>query len=637
MTKLTNINQFDELVTIVFIAEGKPDFCFPIFRNVLEQIYKNVQYIIVHRPDFQIEEFRSLINEYTLVDITTKLTFVVTPSGPDMFNAGLTLAEGEVIFLKASDTSLWHPTHILSHMRKHRLVKYNHSVVFSYGEYRNPRYPIDNPFGAAGYRISNKINGENLILDEISVSKDIKLDFKKYGTPIDKDGNPVSDDVEPFKIVFDKKKLYSDLIGQAKNINMNEEMTLVLYLFEEAEQRQVPILTRPNWSQLQTVQGISDDLDVIHRLPTIFGNGQIDELWNNQVRIWLREHWEEIVERPDRSIIIKRTVGMGDVICAEPIVRYFKEQGFKIWFVTSDSRSCKLIVESFASKVDQVLAIPEFTLTKDWLGENNLAELTSIHKIEDVPKFDIRLDLDLAYESRSGENASSFVESYFQTLGFAPEVIDTIELNPKVTTEKAEQLLIDAGKVIPTTRLNSYSKSISVCLEGSGWQSKELNLKDTRTLLQALKSNGYGLISVTSLSERHAELQDLFDHINSENDFSEMMIMIRNSRGYVGADNGPMHIAAALGKEIFVWNGAALTDKTSPTSKRTVLVKDIACIGCKHKLFFNIMVEPSGQQHFTFVPQCQNPIVNECMTEFESEQVTTKIEEYVGKLVQIQV
>lgn len=614
---------YDELVSIVFIAEGNPDYAFPIFRNLTQQIYKKVEYIVVHHPDFDVEEFKKLVDENTPVDISTPLQYVTSIPKKDLFALGIEHVNGNIIFLKATNNTLWYPNHILTHLERHKEGKFQNSIVLSQVDYRNPRIILESPVGALGFRNKKKINVESLLLDEISFTKDVPLDFNLYSAKVNQQGKVVSD-AEDGRIVFDIKKLYYDMVLKCKNIKVAEEISLVMFMQQQDPDKPL-ILTQPNWSQLATIQSVTDDLEVVHRLPTLFGNTQLDELWNNKIREWLRTYWDSIIARKDRRIIIKRSIGMGDVLCTEPVVRYFKEQGFEVWYVTSNSRSCKLIVEQFESRPDKILTIDESEAMADWLGETKLLELGQKHDVK-IPDFDIRLDLDIAYESRPGKR---FVDAYFETLGFAKEVVDGIDLRPRLATRPLEMSIKFLG-------------SIAVCLDGSGWQSKELNTEDTRNILLALKEKGYKLVHTNAFlanpdgsKNRFAGLESLFDEVNSSNDFHVMLQMIFNSKGYVGSDNGPMHVALAYGKECFIWNGAALTNVTSAATTVTTLVKDLACIGCKHKMFFDILQFQNGQRQLTFVPQCTNSNKFECTDTFDSKKLESKIEEFENKLAQV--
>jgi hypothetical protein len=353
-----------------------------------------------------------------------------------------------------------------------------------------------------------------------------------------------------------------------------------------------------------------------HYLPTLFGNTQLDEQWNNKVRSMMNNYWNEIIKEEQKRIIIKRTVGMGDVIQTEPIIRYYKNLGFEVWYVTSDSRGCSDILKYFKSTPDKILKIPENRLLEDILGYNNLQKLLTENGYDPLnTEFDIRLDLDLAYESR---NDTPFVNAYFQTIGLKQDEIENMNLKPEFE------------KYFENTPVGGEDY-FAVNLSGSGWGGKEIGVEDAKHILEQLKLKNKKLYHTSSIPEKYKSLEYLFDKINKEDDFNEMINIIKHSNGFVGADNGTMHAAIGFNKKIMIWNGAALTKITTHYDNKIVIAKEaLGCLGCKHKIFYEIVPISPTQQTITFVPNCRNNIAFECMNGFDKSYLEMQIEDFIN-------
>ncbi len=632
---MININPIKEknlLVSIVYALEGDVQLAINIFKNLREQVYKNVEYIFVYTSSFNIEEFKNKIFEVTDLDLTIPTQYIENSTVIDMVDEGIKAATGDVIFIKSTSPLTWYKHHILLHLEKHNIRKNRESIVLSNIETKNLFKGEADPMGTLGYRISKKIQPTDLILDEISFTRDLSSKIQVSKAFVEENG----------MMKFDVGRLFNQLQTIAKSVQFTDEISVVLFIpHREQGNEQKYILTQPDWQNLNTVQDVRDDEDLTirHYMPEVFGNAQLDEEWNSHVRNLISTHWSDIMKESEKNVIIKRTIGMGDVIQTEPIVRFFKNLGFKVWFVTASARGCDKIIHYFDSRPDVVMEILEQEMNVDVLGSNNLKVLLTKYGHNPEQQFDLRIDLDLSYESHF---PTPFVKAYFNTFG-----VTEMELEEFASREKDFYTPMLQNFATLDFVDKSQNNTIAVTLEGSGWDSKEINVEDAHYILKSFKDKGYRLVHTCQLNEKYSSLHDMFDEVNEDridestmevipgNNFEVMMKMIYDSIGFIGADNGAMHIALSYEKPIFVWNGAALTEITTQHHNKdlyTVLKKDLPCLGCKHKMFFNLMPVTETQMMIRFLPNCENENQFECMSKFDNTLLDERIGEFEAKI-----
>lgn len=625
---------YNGLVSVIFIADGEIDFLVNIFRNITEQTYKNVEYIFVHPPTFNIELFYEKIRQKTDVDLSTRMISVQTDMSHQMIDKGIEQAEGEIIFIKNCQPVIWYPNHIVSHIRAHQQKKMRKSFLLSNIEIKAIEESPDNPFTTLNYRVGKKIEPKDILIDEISFTKDVALSFGSYIDYIDQQGTVHLEMKDGLIEQFNQTKLVNAVSKLTGSIQFSDEISVIMLVNSRSNE----IISRLDWPSDQTLQVLDDDLEAVHHIPTIFGNNQLKQ-WNDKMLQHLKENWDHIQTRAEQKIIIKRTIGMGDVIQTSGLVSYLKKTFplAEIWFVTSKSRGCAEIVNTFTAKPDKVILIDELQLLNDTLGYTNLPKLLEENGYDKNTMFDFRLDLDLAYESRPGMR---FVDAYYDTIQvkagepfYQPRPQLDIENYLSNLGEYRQKQLSDK-----TLGLIHLGKDvIACCLGGSGWGGKELNVVDAENICRYLTEKDYVLVHVSPFDQKYEHLVKYFSLVNSENDFDLMLLMMRGSIGYIGADNGPMHIAQALELPICVWNGAALSFITTcldnNTPELTVIHKDLSCLGCKHKIFYSLVQEPENKQvHINFLPECNNAVLYECMTKFDDNLIISRLDTFMQNL-----
>ena len=279
------------------------------------------------------------------------------------------------------------------------------------------------------------------------------------------------------------------------------------------------------------------------------GNRHFDE-YSNSIR-------EVISQTEDiSSIAIKRTIGMGDIVITEPIIRKLKEKypTSKITYYTAKSD----VIKYFETQPDEIVTIDENDVVKD-----------TLHDVDSEVKF----DLDLSYESRE---ETSFVDAYAQVTGL--EFNDQAEKHPRLNYNE-EALIKD--------------KYVVVVGDGSGWPGKTWDLEKYAEVIKYVKSMGYKVYE-TGLTYTE-ESEDEYHQC----EFDELINIIANCEFYIGGDNGPMHLARGFNKPCFIIAGAALPYYTNPNRDNIFYIQDATHpgIGIKHKQFFNLT-----DQGLTFVP-----------------------------------
>jgi ADP-heptose:LPS heptosyltransferase len=287
---------------------------------------------------------------------------------------------------------------------------------------------------------------------------------------------------------------------------------------------------------------------------------------------------------------------MGDVILTEPIRRYLKKKypNSKITLMTTKSRGCDQISSYLG--YDNVIFVEETEMLMDTLSkiiedeeivedENGLFDVKKIEKYN-FNNYQIKIDLDLSYESRL---LRPYLASYFDMIGVDYK-----------TLSQEEKLY----KIYYNKNIEKNNKGIYLCGEGSGWPGKTYPyMPEIKKFLENMQQ-----FSITEFSYQD-KIEDLFD------------ILLANNY-YLGTDSGVMHIALALGLKGIVICGAAVTELTTPyveygfCNSIHVEEKDLSCIGCKHKMFFELL----NNNQITFVSPCKHPSGQPvCMVELKPE------------------
>lgn len=633
MSKIDN-----PLVTIVYLAEGEgkdgANYSARIFKSLEEQAYSNVEIVVVHLSSFDVDTFKTEISANVQIPINVDLKYYQV-SDPSLFLAGSVdyiSSDSEYVFLKTSHPLIWSPFHIATHVEswKSKIGK-RKNFQLSNISVRNIMVDPKNPVGVLGYRITDP-RPEDVLFDEISMTKE---SFGKisWTTFLSEDNSG--------RFSFNIVKFFDHM--RSDGVFRNEEISV-----NHLVQHQPPIdkdkikLQQPNTQfsdssimfvdtngNLFDEEKDGTELLVLERFPTIVGNRQWDEDHNNKVIRNIKSYEEQNGEKFIRKIGVKRTMGMGDVILAQPFVKFLsrKYPQAEIVFYTGQNLSNVSCIKMFSDcNVTEVKFYDSRAMMEDILSKED--------------GLDLRFDLDLAYESRP---ELSYAEAYFVAMGY--DVPEGYDLVPKLLIDYTKiGELYESQKVYESgLKFKSGEKVVAFCPEGSGWGGKELPAEYWESILQMIKDAGYKIALTSNVNSNiwqvkyKDKLSKFIDYWNDVDDiqesFKRMIEFVIESRGTVGSDNGVMHFASGFQKPMMIVSGAALLSKTTAAHANIVnIVKsDLPCIGCKHKFFFDIQSTPQGQQ-LTFVPPCTNSISPyECMR-FDSNYIIERTNELIGSL-----
>jgi len=592
-------------VSVIVLIEGAPEGVInDTIQNVISQTHKSLDLIVATHP---FEDLAKIQDRWRQIN---NLSWAVTqePGGLSLLQAGQKLIKGEYVFYRTTGPASWFPRHIEHHLDLFawdKKAQWSHSII----EYHNLAEQ-QNPFNIVNFRLERPPNLDTVIVDEICHSAELQVDW----TTCLKPGPNGQQRFFP-GAVFEIFKGY--------RLAVPEEITISQWVDPRPQQ---PILCPPKSSQNveeEVIEMPNGQLGVKIQYPTIMGNMQ----WIEHNKL-VFDQIKALDPLSIKKIAIKRTIGMGDVILVEPVIRALRQKysNAEITMFTGATRGAREIVAHFNSRPDVIIGdLEEQKIMSDYLY--------------DQKGYDLRFDFDLAYESRRDIN---YIDAYFLTAGFVEEVTETEKglrlVNPVPNSERAPRLVYEEPRMI-------VDKYVSVSLEGSGWPGKEWEVTRWIEVLKNIKAMGYKLAFVSGGGQNQScigmmsklEIDRLASltlgegdgiFLNGQNDFNIMLNYLRYAEFHVGVDNGPMHIAAAFGNKSFIVAGAALPSMTSRSSLIWQVTNEkLSCLHCKGRQFYN--PAPSG---ITFVAMCEN--MNDtyaCMTKLD----TTRVVDQFNKFYQI--
>ena len=533
------------LVSVLLLTEdAADDDVFNTFKNITEQTHKKIDIIISTFRD-DIDKLKERCAELHL-----DVRWAQQSPGGDFIGELLNLADGELVFYKTVNNCLWFPRHIDAHIESFNRDK-GTKWALSHVENRNVDQH-DNPFNTLSYRIDNPPHPDKITLDEIchycnNSHTDTGIDIDWTACLVQKDDVPL----------FYPGYAIKQWIEANHRGTVPAEITVIQWVKPDAgppnereledfyQQVGVPQTTEIKEEPIETDDGI----EIKRVLPTVVGNRHFKEYTDSILTV--------IDQTKDiNSIALKRSIGMGDVVITEPIVRKLKEKwpDAKLTFYTAKPD----VIKYFKSQPDEVVKIDDNDVVKD-----------TLHDTDNEVKF----DLDLSYESRE---ETSFIDAYAEVV------------NVKFDSQEDKQvsLVCDEDPLVS-------EKYVVVCGDGSGWPGKTWDIDNYAEVIKYIKTMGYKVYE-TGLT--HTEESEPEYH---ECDFDKLVNLIANCEFYVGTDNGPMHLARGFNRPCFIIAGAALPYYSTPNRKNIFYIQDGTHpgIGIKHKQFFNLT-----DQGLTFMP-----------------------------------
>jgi len=519
----------DLKVAVIIISENSEEAALEnILTNVLEQTYPIDIYISSFIQDDTVKNkllSKGLNIIWDNADPKTKFLDELLNKLKHTYNY--------IFYKTVSNQVTWYPRHVQAHIENYK--KDSNKWSLSHIEYRDVDQE-DNGYNCAGFRISNPPKMEEILIDEISHSSNIEADW--------------------LSCIKDNEFLAGRILSSWRNHkgSIPPEITLKVYkrVSEKKNINQKDIASLVGKPELTEIkESVNTKTYSIERwFPTVVGNANFNE-YNKNILSQIATY--EDVEK----IAIKRTVGMGDVILVEPVLRYFrnKYKNAQIDLFTAK----KDIVAYFETKPDNVIEIDQDKLLVDYLNDK---------------KYNLKFDLDLSYESRA---RTSFIDSYLETCG--------VDYRKYRYDDKQVHLISDAEKI---------EKRAIVCADGSGWPGKSWGINKYAEVIKYLQSEGWEVIEIGH------ETTNLTDEKYHNCDLNTLIETIASASLYVGTDNGPMHIARSFNVPCIIIAGAALPYYTSPNREYIYYLENSnsPSFGCKHTTFFSIK-----NDSLTFIPQ----------------------------------
>lgn len=558
-------NLQEVFVSVILLAEDTgTQHTQAAIENVLTQTHENIEIIV--STLFDADELKKKHED------NWRVKFLDSDPQSDFFNECKKIASGDVIFYKTVTNVLWFPRHIEAHLeelRKNKRAKW----ALSHIEYRDVDNP-DHPLNTIGFRIENPPETEKVILDELVHYPDVECDFSKC--IISEGDEQIFYAGLILKQWYDKN--YSGLIPK--------EITVVQWVkFGEedgiTEEQAAKQLGIPATTEIKEENKFVDgNIEIIRSIPTIMGNSHLNE-YNDQMR--------EVVKNTEdiTSIGLKRTIGMGDVILCEPIIKKLKQKypKAKLTFYTAKSD----IVKFFKHQPDQIFPIEPNSLLQDFLS---------------TTQNQIKFDLDLAYESRL---KVPFIDAFAQSCGIT---FDDYKDKHVQFIDVKSSLKFDKPYVV-------------VVGDGSGWIGKTWGKEKYTDIIKYVQGKGYDVVE-----PGFSDFSELTDKQFHGCNLDMLVELLANCEFYIGTDNGPMHIAKSLNIPSIIIAGAALPYYSNPNREDIYYVQDngLDCLGCKHSQFFSMQ----GEQ-ISFVPTCVQEEQGVCLKSIQASDVQTVIDKFLAK------
>lgn len=552
------------LVSIILFAElvDKKIVDYQL-NNLINQFYKNKEIFVLYSK--KRDDLEDLILKHSF----NNCSFIAYEN---TINEGIkyiqSLLNGDIVFYKTCNPVDWMPRHIDVHVENYKRNK-NINWYQSLIEIRDMAQPNQH-LGTIDWRLNN-FKPEEFELDEISHKKDLKIDWDK---PFEKNN-------------FDKKQI----LLQLKNGGILDEISIIKYINTAVQQKnQIALqLGEPDKSEIEFKENY---------FPTILGN--IVQTPRNKK---ILQDIEQVNPDDIKTIAIKRTAGMGDVMMTEPIKRFLKNKykNAKITLLTNIERGDITKYLGY----DEVITLDESYIIKDALSqvikteevvedlENGEFTVKEIEKYN-RDNYQIKVDLDLSYESRY----KPYVDCYFEQIDVNPNELEL--------SQKLYELDFDKKYDESKTSIDFY-----IHRDGSGWAGKTFPDEKWNNVKTRLEKENFTFTEGRKFDTIDQLIDELLKH-----------------KFYLGTDSGVMHIALALGLKCIVIAGAALPEYTAKyyleTGQLTSIhaaPEELSCVGCKHKMFFELL----NNGGLTFVAPCRNQNGPLCMTAVNEDDIFDSI------------
>jgi len=581
-------SQGKKLVSVLVLADDAPiEAINESITNVLNQTYKTLEVLVsISKERQDVSKLQERWND------TPNLQFIPSNPALGIIQDPLSGIHGDYVFYKAMGPITWLPRHIEHHLD---LFRWDNKAQwsFSFLEFKNVAEQ-QQAINVLNWRIESSPSPQSIIIDELCHLAEFKPEWSKF--VVSRDGGKTAG-------FFAGACLEN---WKPSRVAVPEEITVQMWVDPRPP---TPEFGKPQSDENvneEVVEGLDGQLDVKIELPTLVGSNQFahhNKMVSNRLK--------DILPEKIAKIALKRTIGMGDVILVEPVIAALRKRysNAEITLFTSKSRSCTEIVQHFGARPDITVGLEgEGELTKDFLYSQK--------------GYDLRIDFDLSYESRKNVN---YIDAYFHTAGFVDEIaeVDGIlqVVNPVLEPERIPTLVYEEPRMIA-------ERYVTVELGGSGWPGKEWDPEKWKSVLKKVEELGL-IVAFVSNGLIPTGWTSLIPSLNANNDFATMMNYLRYADFHIGADNGPMHVAAALGKKCFVVAGAAIPAFTTKSPNVYQCVHPaLQCLHCKGRQYYN-QIDGGG---VTFVAKCENSDQYACMKKLEENYVAEKFLDFYSKI-----
>jgi ADP-heptose:LPS heptosyltransferase/2-polyprenyl-3-methyl-5-hydroxy-6-metoxy-1,4-benzoquinol methylase len=561
----------DTLTSVILLGESATDDEIQsAVKNIFEQTHKNIDLIISVFHEEISDDLRKKCSDFFL-----NVRWVFQQPSSEFIKEAVGLAEGEIVFYKTVNNVLWYPRHIEAH-----IDDFNNDPKLKWGlshiENRNLDQQ-DSVFNTLSYRIDNPPHPDAVTIDEICHTGGIEVD---WASCLRKEG-----DVPIFMAGYVTKQW----IEQKLRGSIPKEITVVQWVSPNQqsgdaaanEEEMYKKIGVPKETEIkEEMKETEDGIEIIRSFPTVMGSFYHRE-YSDSINTVINQT-ENITD-----IGIKRTIGMGDVVVAEPIIRKLRKKfpEAKITLYTASPS----VPNYFESQPDAVETIDQNSVPFDVLAEK---------------EHQVKYDLDLSYESR--ENVS-FIDGYSE--------VASVEFENE--QDKHVRLVYDKDPLIKD------KKYAVVVADGSAWPGKSWGLDNYKEVILWLQNNGYEVV------ETGGEHTDITSKEYHECDFETMMNLISHCDLFVGGDNGPMHVARGFNKPCVLIAGAARPYYTTPNRDNVVYVENHTSkgLGIKHRTFLTL-----SENGINFVPNHdEEPTCG--LKDIKPDHVTKAIEKLLAKPV----
>ena len=228
-----------------------------------------------------------------------------------------------------------------------------------------------------------------------------------------------------------------------------------------------------------------------------------------------------------KTVVVKRTAAMGDVIMVEPVLHYFHKKGYRVVLDTLD----------------------QFYM----LFASHYFPVHSIKRIDGrlLPGAE-KYNLDMAYEAFPQQNR---LKSYYQFCG----IKDGEMRNPKLSVG----FPINEG-----TKL--FQKSCVIHLEGIRQSGRGVFGVDWENVVANLQARGY---SVFQVGRRNVPMIKNAIYINTQNE-NFLCYVVGSADIFIGIDSGVSHIASAFGVPSILFFGNTNPEIVHPDLSDKVIISN---------------------------------------------------------------